>query len=99
MLSVYRTGGRDGRYNLRTEAKRRRDTFLRPDVLSPDAGIGDSIAVNGRMLTVVKKNMPELSFDLSGETLRITNLGDLKKGDRVNSSPPSVQAPGSAAIS
>lgn len=57
---------------------------LRSDMLSPDAGIGDSIAVNGVCLTVVKKNMPELSFDLSGETLSSTNLGGLKKGDRVN---------------
>jgi len=60
---------------------------LRSDMLSPDAGIGDSIAVNGVCLTVVKKNIPELSFDLSGETLRSTNLGDLKKGDRVNIEP------------
>jgi riboflavin synthase len=60
---------------------------LRSDMLSPDAGIGDSIAVNGACLTVVKKNMPELSFDLSGETLRSTNLGGLKEGDRVNLEP------------
>jgi riboflavin synthase len=51
------------------------------------AGIGDSISVNGVCLTVVKKNADELSFDLSGETLRSTNLGSLKKGDLVNLEP------------
>ena len=56
---------------------------LGSDVVSDDAGIGDSIAINGVCLTVVKKNMNELSFDLSEETLRSTNLGGLKKGDRV----------------
>ena len=60
---------------------------LGSDVVSDDAGIGDSIAINGVCLTVVKKNMNELSFDLSEETLRSTNLGGLKKGDRVNLEP------------
>ena len=60
---------------------------LGSDMVSDDAEIGDSIAINGVCLTVVKKNMNELSFDLSGETLRSTNLGDLKKGTRVNLEP------------
>jgi len=48
--------------------------------------LGDSISVNGVCLTVTKLRTPnsELSFDLSEETLRSTNLGSLKKGDRVN---------------
>jgi len=48
------------------------------------ADIGDSIAVNGVCLTVVSKKERELSFDLSDETLRSTNLGTLKTGGRVN---------------
>jgi riboflavin synthase len=60
---------------------------LRSDMLPQDAAIGDSISINGVCLTVVNKDMPELSFDLSGETLRSTNLGGLKKGDRVNLEP------------
>ena len=60
---------------------------LGSDMVSDDAEIGDSIAINGVCLTVVKKNMKELSFDLSEETLRSTNLGDLKKGTRVNLEP------------
>ena len=48
------------------------------------AKLGDSISVNGVCLTVIEKNSDMLSFDLSDETLRSTNLGRLKRGDRVN---------------
>jgi riboflavin synthase len=48
---------------------------------------GDSISVNGVCLTVVDKNNDILSFDLSDETLRSTNLGSLKTGDLVNLEP------------
>lgn len=58
---------------------------LRADIV--DAEIGDSIAVNGTCLTVVDKKRDEVSFDLSGETLHSTNLGNLKNGDKVNIEP------------
>jgi riboflavin synthase len=45
--------------------------------------LGDSISVNGVCLTVTKHN-GDISFDVSPETLRSTNLGTLKTGDRVN---------------
>ena len=51
------------------------------------AKLGDSIAVNGVCLTVVKSGRKELSFDLSDETLRSTNVGSLNKGDAVNLEP------------
>jgi len=51
---------------------------------SKTADIGDSVAVNGVCLTVVSKDDKTLSFDLSDETLRSTNLGMLKPGDPVN---------------
>ncbi len=51
---------------------------------SVSADIGDSVAVNGVCLTVVSKDDQTLAFDLSDETLRSTNLGILKPGDRVN---------------
>ena len=44
---------------------------------------GDSIAVNGVCLTVTKHN-GEISFDVSPETMRSTNLGELKNGDNIN---------------
>lgn len=61
--------------------------------LSKDAYVGDSICINGVCLTVVNVDGKTLSFDLSGETLRSTNLGSLGPGDRVNLEP-SLRADG-----
>lgn len=46
--------------------------------------IGDSIALNGCCLTVVKVEDGQLSFDAGPETLMRTNLGELVAGSRVN---------------
>lgn len=46
--------------------------------------LGDSIAVEGCCLTVTGKQGRVFSADLSPETLLCTNLGELKKGSRVN---------------
>ena len=45
---------------------------------------GDSIAVNGCCLTVVSHAGRVFEADLSHETLAVSNLGNLKKGDRAN---------------
>lgn len=45
---------------------------------------GASVAHNGCCLTVTKINGDLISFDLMQETLRLTNLGEVKVGDRVN---------------
>jgi len=45
---------------------------------------GDSIAVNGVCLTVVSLNGNRLSVDIMPETLRRSNLGSLRYGDKVN---------------
>jgi riboflavin synthase len=52
--------------------------------VSADAGIGDSIAVNGVCLTVVERSDEHLSFDVSEETLRRTSFSRLRAGDAVN---------------
>lgn len=57
---------------------------LKAPEAASSAKLGDSISVNGVCLTVIEKNSDLLSFDLSDETLRSTNLGRLKRGDRVN---------------
>lgn len=49
-----------------------------------DAGLGDSIAVNGTCLTVTNIDAERLTFGLAPETLTRTNLGDLKAGRKVN---------------
>lgn len=46
--------------------------------------IGDSVSNNGCCLSVVNINKNQVSFDLISETLRITNLNNLKIGDQVN---------------
>jgi riboflavin synthase len=48
-----------------------------------DLSLGDSVAVNGVCLTVTKHN-GDVSFDISPETMRSTDLGELHNGDRVN---------------
>jgi riboflavin synthase len=47
-------------------------------------GLGDSIAVNGACLTVTDFTGERFTVGLSPETLRRTNLGDLRPGDGVN---------------
>src|SRR5262245_3431283 len=46
--------------------------------------IGDSVAVNGACLTAIAVEPGRISFELAPETLRKTNLGELKPGDVVN---------------
>ncbi|MGQ9486349.1 MAG: riboflavin synthase [Armatimonadota bacterium] len=46
--------------------------------------VGDSVAINGVCLTVVRKDGEQLQFDAVLETLRRSNLGELKPGERVN---------------
>jgi riboflavin synthase len=53
-------------------------------LLTDGTRIGDSISINGACLTVVEMHPPWFSFDVSGETLSSTNLGQLKRGDRIN---------------
>lgn len=48
---------------------------------------GDSIAVDGVCLTVVKRSGRRLSFDAVAETLRRSTLGARKPGARVNLEP------------
>jgi riboflavin synthase len=61
--------------------------FLDASALSQEAKLGDSIAINGTCLTIVEIKGTALSFDVSDETLKSTNLGELKVRDRVNLEP------------
>jgi riboflavin synthase len=60
---------------------------LRAPSLAAQAQLGDSIAVNGCCLTVTARDGDRLSFDLLAETLRITNIGDISPGAKVNLEP------------
>lgn len=45
---------------------------------------GESIAINGVCLTLLPERRQGLAFDVSPETLSLTNLGQLRAGDTVN---------------
>ncbi len=70
-----------------------RVTQLDGPVLELDAALrglraGDSVAVNGVCLTVVPPlKAGRLRFEISEETFRLTNLGALRPGERVNLEP------------
>lgn len=52
--------------------------------LAKNLRVGDSVAINGACLTVVKLSHGRASFELVGETIKKTALGYLKEGERVN---------------
>jgi riboflavin synthase len=70
------------------QSVRKDGTSIRLVVKGPavatDTTVGDSIAVNGCCLTVVKKERDLLSFDAGEETLDRTTFGRLEKGSPVN---------------
>ncbi|OHX10847.1 riboflavin synthase [Chromobacterium sphagni] len=55
-----------------------------PKGLLPGLQLGASVAHNGCCLTVTRVEDDLVSFDLMQETLRVTNLGELKAGGVVN---------------
>ncbi|MBA3484269.1 MAG: riboflavin synthase [Pirellulales bacterium] len=57
---------------------------VRDEAIAAAAKVGDSIAINGCCLTVVKIDGADMSFEAGPETLDRTNLGRLQPGDRVN---------------
>ncbi|MFO7718539.1 MAG: riboflavin synthase [Desulfohalobium sp.] len=57
---------------------------IRPDFSLSDYQYGESIAVNGVCLTVEAFGRDWFTVYASGETLRRSNLGDLRSGDKVN---------------
>jgi riboflavin synthase len=57
---------------------------IRCKTVLEDASEGSSIAVNGVCLTALDLTADSFAADLAPETLRRTNLGDLKPGSLVN---------------
>ena len=68
---------------LTTRAAAARLTVRCATVLE-DLVVGGSILVNGVCLTAVDPRPASFSADLAPETLRLSNLGDLRAGSRVN---------------
>src|SRR5215467_9183176 len=65
---------------------------IRCQTVMSDMTAGASIAVNGVCLTAVDLRPDGFSADLARETLRRSNLGDLRAGSRVNLERPLLPA-------
>jgi len=65
---------------------------VRSPMAASGSAIGDSIAIGGVCLTVVARDVDELAFDLSEETLERTTLGTLGPGAGVNVERPATLA-------
>ena len=52
--------------------------------IAPELSAGDSLAVNGVCLTVILAEHQEVHADVGPETARVTTLGWLMRGSRVN---------------
>jgi riboflavin synthase len=57
---------------------------VRGPLVTSDAGLGDSISVNGCCLTVATRGEESFTADVMHETLAKTSLGALEPGARVN---------------
>ena len=57
---------------------------IEANTVMSDIHLGDSIAMNGVCLTVTSFDANSYNVDVMHETLRRTNLGELKSGSRVN---------------
>jgi riboflavin synthase len=68
---------------FREEAQAWRLTVAAGAVLR-DLAAGDSVAVNGCCLTAVQFDERSVSFDLLGETVRVTSFSSLQPGQFVN---------------
>ncbi|TDR73875.1 riboflavin synthase subunit alpha [Paludibacterium purpuratum] len=62
----------------------RRHVIRMPADMLNDLALGASVAHNGCCLTVSAIDANQVAFDLMQETLRVTNLGALRLGDRIN---------------
>ncbi|MCJ7688808.1 MAG: riboflavin synthase, partial [Clostridiaceae bacterium] len=57
---------------------------IKAERILDDTKIGDSVCTNGVCLTVTEFNKNSFSVDVMAETIRNSNLGELKPGSKVN---------------
>ncbi|HEX2558272.1 MAG TPA: riboflavin synthase [Nitrososphaera sp.] len=70
-----------------SKSKKRADTVMKVQLgtnLARGIKVGDSVCINGACLTVVKLSKGDAEFEMVAETIRRTNLGLVKPGDKVN---------------
>lgn len=62
----------------------KKEIVIEAQTLAPRINTGESLAVNGVCLTLLKKQKHLLFFSLSEETIKKTNLGSLRQGRKLN---------------
>jgi len=62
----------------------KKELALEASVLAGRLAVGDSVAVNGVCLSLIRTDGRLLIFNLSQETLEKTNLGSLRPGEELN---------------
>ncbi|HLG37797.1 MAG TPA: riboflavin synthase [Nitrososphaera sp.] len=69
-----------------SKSKRRAETTVRIGLGKLARGLkpGDSVCINGACLTATKLSKGEAEFEMVAETIRRTNLGGVRPGDKVN---------------
>src|SRR5881628_3754431 len=75
-----------GKVRSVSKSKKGADTSLRVRLgkLGRNLKRGDSVSINGACLTVTKLSKGQAEFEMVAETIRRTNLGGVKPGDKVN---------------
>ena len=61
-----------------------RDLVIEAPAIAAELSLGESVAVNGCCLTIVAHDATTCRFQAGPETLRRTDLGELRPGDPVN---------------
>lgn len=62
----------------------KQEIVIEASTLSQQIEIGESLAVNGVCLSLIKKEKKSLFFNISQETIKKTNLGSLQHGEKLN---------------
>lgn len=75
-LATVRTAAADGHGG--------RNLTVHEPAIAPDLTLGESVAVNGVCLTVVRSDAETFDFQVGPETVYRTTLGTLQAGGRVN---------------
>ena len=74
--------------------KGKQEMAVEAATLSSRIEIGESLSVNGVCLSLIKKEKNTLFFNLSQETIELTNLGSLRQGAKLNlESPLTLSSP------
>ena len=76
--------GRVKKFDIKTKNRSAAKMEIDLGNLAKGLHIGDSVAINGVCLTATSISKNQAEFEMIGETLKKTNLGMIKPGDKVN---------------